>query len=378
MIRGQLDLIDQHWSHSGFGLVRFPTTRLFMNHDSHDHLSIIDSATRDINTAVLVDATVEKSGFCRELRETVLREGLWISTSGEPQVEALQMLRDAVGRDIDAIVGLGGGSTIDAAKFIRESLRDGPRDSDPLLLVVPTLPGSGTEVSRNVVYSNSMGQKNALRSYRLSPDVAVMHVRAARDCPNALLVLGAFDAFCHILESSTLRHEGHPALASQRDFGFQAIQAGLDALQSNRNFAVSQLQMASVIGGDHISNSRTGLIHALGEALSSLHPGLPHPATLAVFASELLDRYATLLHPQFNLGQSEHHATRLSFEYWQQQFHASGASEIVSRVRQALELTPTPSILLRLEADVVLAKEEPLGLTRHNIVDIIESSREQL
>jgi alcohol dehydrogenase class IV len=184
----------------------------------------------------------------------------------------------------EAVLAIGGGSTLCAAKAVAILLRnDGPLDayegigrlpSPPApTIAVPTTAGSGSEVS-NVVVLHEAGRSRHLviRGRGYEPAVALLDGELLRTLPRAPMIAAALDALSHALESlwvrGSSRFTGAMALAAAAQVR-QALQPALggdlDAMQA--------LIEASAMANLACGNSGLGLVHALSSALT-VH--LPH------------------------------------------------------------------------------------------------------
>jgi alcohol dehydrogenase class IV len=120
----------------------------------------------------------------------------------------------------DAIVALGGGSVVDAAKAIATSAGSsrprsfadhlsGRRANDLLVdgvlpvVAVPTLPGSGSETNgTSVITDDDTGRKLSAHSDLAAPRIALLDPDLLLDTDPSLLGPGLFDALCHAVEAA--------------------------------------------------------------------------------------------------------------------------------------------------------------------------------
>ncbi len=182
------------------------------------------------------------------------------------------------------VIGLGGGSAMDAAKAaaVRVSapgtLEDYSRGrpvEEPLvpLYAIPTTAGTGSEATRVAVITNTATKaKMAIRGPYLAPR------RPARDPPlpaapppHTAPATGA-DALTHAVEAYTSLMAGPItnalALAAVRMIG-QNLQAMVANPADTK--AAEQMLLASCMAGQAFSNASVGLAHSLGEPLGAYH-----------------------------------------------------------------------------------------------------------
>lgn len=188
----------------------------------------------------------------------------------------------------DLVIGVGGGSVLDAAKVVA-ALASGPlsvvdaasRSSDlgPVLPVVavPTTPGSGSEATPTAtVWDEAAGLKLALDHPLLLPRVAVVDPLLSRSLPSPALAAAALDGLAHGVESawataSTPRSTAH-ALTCVALISSQVLRCLADRDDMS---ALSAVSLGATHGGVAIATTRTTLAHALSYPLSLRH-GLRH------------------------------------------------------------------------------------------------------
>ena len=157
-----------------------------------------------------------------KLQEDLRSGGIdWEETTvgGEPSPELVDAEVAAHKNDnIDVVVGLGGGSVLDAAKAIAGLLRPGNSVMDHLegvgrgvpycgpavpLIAVPTTAGTGSEATKNAVLSmrGADGFKKSFRDDQLVARVALVDPELLVSCPPELIAANGMDAFTQLLES---------------------------------------------------------------------------------------------------------------------------------------------------------------------------------
>jgi alcohol dehydrogenase class IV len=217
---------------------------------------------------------------------------------GEPTVDTVS--RGAVrarGQGCDMIVGLGGGSVLDAGKAIAALTanpgdifdyleivgRGKPLENPPLpYIAIPTTAGTGTEVTRNAVLeSPAHGVKVSLRSPLMLPVIALVDPELTYSLPPAITASSGLDALTQLIEpfvsvkanpvTDAVCREGiRHAATSLR----QAYFHGTDAS------AREGMSLASLLGGMALANAGLGAVHGFAGPLGGmLHA--PHGAICA-------------------------------------------------------------------------------------------------
>lgn len=215
---------------------------------------------------------------------------------GEPTVEAVREgTKLAAGCGL--IIGVGGGSVLDAGKAIA-ALATNPGDvldylevvgrgqallNPPLsYIAIPTTAGTGTEVTRNaVIESPAHAVKVSLRSPMMLPRLALVDPELTSDLPPALTASSGLDALTQLIEpfvsvkanpmTDAFCHEGmRLAAASLR----RAFHNGADKA------AREGMSLASLFGGLALANAALGVAHGFAGPLGGmLHA--PHGALCA-------------------------------------------------------------------------------------------------
>jgi alcohol dehydrogenase class IV len=196
-----------------------------------------------------------------------------------------------------AIIGLGGGSAIDVAKAARvlpadtastlETMRSGfsskrvPSPGEgPRLIAVPTLSGSGAEVTQFATTFHD-GRKVSIDDTWVRPDLAIIDPSLAATAPHLATSAAILDAFCHAIESAWSR----PATPTSRGYSQRALQHlamvgwktdGAYNLEDRRAMAAGALS-----AGQAINLTRTTAAHACAYMLTMRY-GIPHGIACAL------------------------------------------------------------------------------------------------
>lgn len=215
--------------------------------------------------------------------------------AGEPSPQmvdqAATQFREA---GIDVVIGIGGGSVLDAAKAIAGLLRvansvmdflEGvgpelpyPGPSVPFI-AVPTTAGTGSEATKNAVLSvqGKDGFKKSFRHEMLVPQYAVLDPDLLATCPPAQIAANGMDALTQLLESyvSTKANPFTDALAMS---GIRMVRNGLfdwyDATPRAAE-ARGELLYAAWLSGITLAQVGLGAVHGLAAPLGAFFP-IPH------------------------------------------------------------------------------------------------------
>lgn len=215
---------------------------------------------------------------------------------GEPTVEAVRE-GTKLASGCDLVIGVGGGSVLDAGKAIAalatnpgdvldylEVIGGGQALSNPPLayIAIPTTAGTGTEVTRNaVIESPAHGVKVSLRSPMMLPRLALVDPELTRDLPPALTASSGLDALTQLIEPFVSVRANPMTDALCRE-GMRLAAASLRRAYRNGedNEAREGMSLASLFGGLVLANAALGIVHGFAGPLGgTLHA--PHGALCA-------------------------------------------------------------------------------------------------
>jgi alcohol dehydrogenase class IV len=216
----------------------------------------------------------------------------------------------------DWIIGLGGGSSMDAAKAMwilyerpdMEVAMINPLEKLGLrkkskLLCIPTTSGSGSEATWATIITDSDGAvKMELPSKEAVPDVVILDPELPSLMPPALTAQTGLDVLAHAVEAyvSQWRNDFSDALAIK---AIQIVFTHLPEAYENGTSLEARERMhnASTMAGWAFSNSQVGVAHCMGHALGALFK-VPHGRCVGIFlpysieysAPEIKERYAQI------------------------------------------------------------------------------------
>ncbi|MCP5159524.1 MAG: iron-containing alcohol dehydrogenase [Gammaproteobacteria bacterium] len=205
-----------------------------------------------------------------------------------------EAVRQFHGQGFMAVVGIGGGSVLDAAKAIAGLLPIGASVMDYLegvgpektycgpalpFIAVPTTAGTGSEATKNAVLSvrGPDGFKKSFRDDKLVPEYALLDPNLLASCPKPQIAANAMDALTQLLESyvSIKANALTDALAES---GLKAVRDGLFAwYEDGTDAAVGRTRMAyaALLSGICLAQTGLGSVHGLASPLGAFFP-IPH------------------------------------------------------------------------------------------------------
>ena len=279
----------------------FPTTILF-GAGAIARLSE-ELSKRGISRPLLVtDAGLARTPVFE--RVAALAPGAAIFSSVEPNPTEQNVL-DGVARyqqnRSNGIIGLGGGSPLDAAKAIRlkithelplaeyDDLLDGGNRISanlPPYIAIATTAGTGSEVSRSTVITiSATNRKTVVFSPHLIPTVAIADPELTRDLPPRLTAGTGMDAFTHNVEAYIAKGY-HPICDAIALSGTRLAWDNLPRVMADPHNleARSHMMMASIMGAIAFQKG-LGAVHSLAHPLSSdcgMHHGTANAVLLPI------------------------------------------------------------------------------------------------
>lgn len=197
----------------------------------------------------------------------------------EPTVDdARRGAASALGCGAEVVIGLGGGSAVDAGKAIAALARQPhdllhylevvgkglPLEGKPLpYIAVPTTAGTGAEVTRNaVLVSAEHGVKASLRHASMLPTLALVDPELARDCPPAVTAASGMDALTQCLEAYVSCKAQPLTDALCVDGIRRAVRSLEKAVADGHDLeAREDLALAALYSGMALANAGLGAVH---------------------------------------------------------------------------------------------------------------------
>jgi alcohol dehydrogenase len=202
----------------------------------------------------------------------------------------------------DLVVGLGGGSPMDAAKAIallatnRGHIEDyegkGKYKTPPLpVLAIPTTCGTGSEVTWvSVITHPERRFKMSIKGPEMFPAVALVDPNLLISLPPPLIASTGMDALTHAIEAYTAKGatEFSDNFARQAvELIFGSLPAAFDNVKDNKE-ARERIMSGSTLAGVAFCNSDVGAVHCLAEACGGLYD-LPHGELNSIFLPQVME-----------------------------------------------------------------------------------------
>lgn len=180
---------------------------------------------------------------------------------------------------VSGVIGIGGGSAMDLAKAVSLMMNNPGSSADyqgwdlvklpgVYKVGIPTLSGTGAEVSRTTVLTGPT-KKLGMNSDFTPFDQIVLDPELTADAPANQRFYTGMDCYIHCVESLT----GTFLNEFSKSYGEKALQLCRDVYVTNNGWdevSDDKLMMASYAGGMSIAYSQVGVAHAVSYGLSYL------------------------------------------------------------------------------------------------------------
>ena len=189
---------------------------------------------------------------------------LFDSTESNPSMETVEKILSEYNQTFSSVIGLGGGSSLDVAKFVANKLKTKK-------ILIPTTFGSGSEVTRISVLQID-GKKTSFHNNDLFADISIVDPYFIKGAPFEIIKNSAIDACAQATEAYDSKlTNSYTKLLCEKAF---------DILENSiLNQKYEQLPLGSLICGLGFGNSSTTLGHALSYVYSN--EGISHGHALA-------------------------------------------------------------------------------------------------
>lgn len=228
----------------------------------------------------------------------------------DPDIESIEKaVETSKVFNVDAIISIGGGSTMDAGKIVAARLTNNKSirkmrgllkiTKKPIFMIaVPTTCGTGSECTvASVVTDLERNEKYAINDPKLIPQYAVLDPKTLLTLPKHLIATTALDALTHAIEA----YIGKSNTNKTRRYAHEAIYLIFDnveeAYKNHDLESLELLQLASYDAGIAFTKAYVGYVHAFSHAISAYYH-LPHGYLNGVLLPIILEEYGDCINKE--------------------------------------------------------------------------------
>ena len=277
-------------------------------------------ALQNCNTVLLItDGGIRKLGLTERLEKALADAGIpcivYDRTVANPTAanveEALNLY---LSNNCQAIIGFGGGSSMDCAKAVgaraacpKKSLAKMEgilkvHHKLPLLIAVPTTAGTGSETTLAAVITDDKSRhKYPINDFFLIPDYAVLDPKVTLSLPPFITATTGMDALTHAVEA----YIGNSTTHGTRENALQAVKLIFENLDTavEKGFDINarrNMLRASYYAGCAFTKSYVGYVHAVAHSLGGAY-NVPHGLANAVLLPFVLEAYGPVVYPKLHV-----------------------------------------------------------------------------
>ncbi|MBR5645082.1 MAG: iron-containing alcohol dehydrogenase [Treponema sp.] len=263
---------------------------------------------RGIKKVLLVTDSVIRA-LTGQLEKLLPQNGIecivYDKTNPNPTVSNIEeALSLYINEKCEALIGFGGGSSIDCAKAVgaraacpRKSLEKMKgilkiHRRIPLLAAIPTTAGTGSETTvTTVITDDKTHYKYPISDFPLIPKIAVLDPKVTFTLPPHLTASTGMDALTHAVEAFI----GGSTVKKSRDYAIRATQLIFENIEKaykngTDETARRNMLIASNLAGGAFSRSYVGYVHAVAHSLGGAY-NIPHGLANTVLLPVVLKRY---------------------------------------------------------------------------------------
>lgn len=276
----------------------FDSPHIVYGEDALSHLETLQGS----RAFIVTDPNMVALGYVELVKQPLKRAGfetaVFAEVEPDPSVETVLRGAEAIRAfGPDWIIGLGGGSSMDAAKAIwvlYERPEVAPAEINPFdtyhlrqkarLVAIPTTSGTGSEATWAIVLTDTQEQrKMGLGTRECLPDIAIVDPIFVKKLPASITADTGMDALTHAFEAyvNSWHNDFTDGLALQ---AIKLIFTYLPRAYAHGDDMEAREHMhnAATIAGMACSNSLFALAHSLGHALGAIFH-LPHGRAVGLF-----------------------------------------------------------------------------------------------
>jgi alcohol dehydrogenase len=308
-------------------------TRVVFGSGALERLGALARELGFCRTLLVADRGLVAAGYVEQARRLLMTQGIEVVAFHDfdlnPDTEMIERGRAfASPLEVDSIIGLGGGSSLDCAKAINFLLTNGGRMQDywgfgkaerPMLpmIGIPTTAGTGSEAQCYALISDAQTHvKMACGTPQAAFRIAILDPQLTVSQPREITATAGFDAIAHAVETYVTTKRNPLSELFSRE-AWRLLEASYERVLADPNDVEARacMQLGSYYAGVAIENSMLGAAHACANPLTARY-GTTHGVVISLLLPRVVrwnraaagSRYDELL----NLSRRDAHESDLA------------------------------------------------------------------
>lgn len=246
------------------------------------------------------------NGSLGDVEEALKHEGIeyivFNDIEENPSVETVMKAKEiGVNEQVDFVIGIGGGSPLDASKAIALMIANPNETKDVLyqakklsnlpIVCVPTTCGTGSEVTSYSILTLHEKRTKQSISHKIFPNMALIDAKYLKSMSREGIINTTVDALAHLIESYLNTNNNELNSVYSRE-GLRFWRMFKTNLLNNTitDADYKNMMHASMIAGMAISHTGTSLPHGLSYAIT-YEMGIPHGRAVGMFLGGFVEEY---------------------------------------------------------------------------------------
>ncbi|HZW13634.1 MAG TPA: iron-containing alcohol dehydrogenase [Noviherbaspirillum sp.] len=249
--------------------------------------------SRTRHALIVTDSGFLKTGLLEAPIASLGQVGLTVSIFSDvvadpPEAVVMKAVDDARKKEIDLVIGIGGGSSMDVAKLIA-ALVNTEQDLKSMygignvkggrlpLVQVPTTAGTGSEVTPISIVTTGATTKMGVVSPQLYADLAILDAELTVGLPPKVTAATGIDAMVHAIEAYTTKIKKNPLSDMLARQALKLLSENIvSACEDGKNLAVRQaMLLGAMLAGQSFANAPCAAVHALAYPIGGIFH-VPH------------------------------------------------------------------------------------------------------
>ena len=225
-------------------------------------------------------ASLENSNFAVSVFSDVVAD--------PPEAVVLKAVANAKQLQIELVIGLGGGSSMDVAKLIAV-LANGEQTLDTMygigkvknkrlpLIQIPTTAGTGSEVTPIAIVTTGATTKMGVVAPQLYADIAILDAQLTLGLPSNITAATGIDAMVHAIEAYTTKHKKNLLSDMLAKQALTLLWANIDKVCTDGTdiHARQAMLLGAMLAGQCFANAPCAAVHALAYPIGGIFH-VPH------------------------------------------------------------------------------------------------------